>query len=314
MDASASILEEFSSYLKLKGKQQATIESYTRDAKSFLKFLSTYRIVFSQLEPSILINYQQHLWHQNGKINSIRRAMIGIKQFVRFLMENKNLETNPFEDIPLPARDEELRGEVEHIDILNLIAIANSQASQLKSKRDAALLSLLSFEGLKLSEIINLTWSDFIANQGLASLRIVGNRSRVLGICRESTKWLCSYQNQLTSSFPAKEFPNLYQRMFIAFKGRDSENPEEKISRHGLKFMLYELGSQAQIKKLNSELLRHYAIHYHILLGRTPEEIMRHFGLKRLGNIAKHFTKISPSSTTPHFEKKNSSVGEATID
>ncbi|MFK7825025.1 MAG: tyrosine-type recombinase/integrase [Oligoflexales bacterium] len=313
MDSSESTLEEFSSYLKSKGKQLATIESYSRDAKSFLKFLGTHRITFINLEPASLISYQQHLWHQNVKINSIRRAMIGIKQFIRFLLEEKDLGTNPFEDIPLPARDEELRGEVEHIDILNLIAIANSQTSQLKSKRDAALLSLLSFEGLKLSEIINLTWNDFLANQGLASLRIVGNRSRILGTCSESTKWLCSYQSQLKACFPANSFPHLYKRMFIAFKGRDSENPEEKISRHGLKFMLYELGDLAQIKKLNSELLRHYAIHYQILLGRTPEEIMKHFGLRRLGNIAKHFTKHLPSST-PHLEKKPNIIRERTID
>lgn len=311
MDASAHTLAEFSSYLKSRGKQQATIESYNRDAKSFLKFLKTYSIALNQLEPLTLVHYQQHLWQQNGKVNSIRRAIIGIKQFIRFLIEEKNLNTNPFEDVPLPARDEKLRGEVEHIDILNLIAIANSQSSQLKSRRDAALLSLLSFEGLKLSEIINLTWNDFIANQGLASLRIVGNRARVLGISKESTKWLCSYQSQLEKTFPLSSFPNLYRRMFIAFKGRDSENPEEKISRHGLKFMLYELGDQANINKLNSELLRHYAIRYQILLGRTPEEIMRHFGLRRLGNIAKHFTKQNlPSLSTmaPSNQQKGIAV------
>ena len=313
MDSSALTLEEFSSFLKSKGKQQATIESYSRDAKSFLKFLNTFRITFVMLEPATLIAYQQHLWQQNGKINSIRRAMIGIKQFVRFLIEEKDLGCNPFEDIPLPARDEALRGEVEHIDILNLIAIANAQNSQLKSKRDAALLSLLCFEGLKLSEIINLSWNDFLANQGLASLRIVGSRSRVLGICRESTKWLCSYESQLKASFPPQNYPHLYNRMFIAFKGRDSEHPEEKISRHGLKFMLYELGNQAQIKKLNSELLRHYAIHYQILLGRTPEEIMKHFGLKRLGNIAKHFTKHLPAQSS-HLDKKHNGNREISID
>ena len=77
--------------------------------------------------------------------------------------------------------------------------------------------------------------------------------------------------------------------------------------------MLYELGSQAQIKKLNSELLRHYAIHYHILLGRTPEEIMKHFGLKRLGNIAKHFTKHLPTSHK-QFDRKIGQKRDSIVD
>ena len=47
-----------------------------------------------------------------------------------------------------------------------------------------------------------------------------------------------------------------------------------------------------EIKKLNTELLRHYAINFHLELGKSPEDVMEHFGLKQLGNIGKHARKM----------------------
>jgi hypothetical protein len=63
------------------------------------------------------------------------------------------------------------------------------------------------------------------------------------------------------------------------------------MTRHGLKFILYELGDKAGLSKLNTEQLRHFAVTYLIGLGRTPEEIMAHLGLRRIGNIAKHLAR-----------------------
>ena len=60
------------------------------------------------------------------------------------------------------------------------------------------------------------------------------------------------------------------------------------MTRHGLKFVMYELGDKIGVSALNSELLRHHAIRHQLALGKTPEELMGHLGLRRLGNIARH--------------------------
>ena len=78
-------------------------------------------------------------------------------------------------------------------------------------------------------------------------------------------------------------------QMFCAFKGRDSALQLPSMTRHGLKFALYEIGDKVGIDKLNSETLRHHAVCYLLEKGKTTAEIMEHLGLKRPGNIAKHF-------------------------
>jgi hypothetical protein len=68
------------------------------------------------------------------------------------------------------------------------------------------------------------------------------------------------------------------------------------MTRHGLKFILYELGDKAGLAKLNTEQLRHFAVSYLIAEGRTAEEIMLHLGLRRLGNVAKHLARTATSA------------------
>jgi hypothetical protein len=66
--------------------------------------------------------------------------------------------------------------------------------------------------------------------------------------------------------------------------------------------MLYELGHQCGISRLNSELLRHFAMDYQLkVLGKSTEDVMAHFGLKQSGNIGRHSLlsrEESPGSST----------------
>jgi hypothetical protein len=68
------------------------------------------------------------------------------------------------------------------------------------------------------------------------------------------------------------------------------------MTRHGLKFIVYELGDKVGAKSLNTEQLRHFAVTHLISQGMAPDEIMAHLGLRRLGNIAKHLASVDSSS------------------
>ncbi len=86
------------------------------------------------------------------------------------------------------------------------------------------------------------------------------------------------------------------KRMFISFKGRDAATPFPNMTRHGIKFIFYELAQKAKLPTLNTELLRHFAVAHLIKSGQTPDQIMKHLGLRRLGNIAKHIAKAKTLS------------------
>jgi integrase/recombinase XerD len=285
-------VKNFADALKLKGRQPATIESYCRDASGFVDFLDRSDIRLGDIEPQTLMNYQDHLKFDGlGKENSVRRTVIGIRQFFRFIVESQQIGSSPLDDVPIPARYEGLPESLLTEDLDLLFDQALRTVPQIKSTRDGAILALLGLEGLKAGEVVNLRWSDFLDETHAGSLKIAGAKSRVIRLSSETTIMLSMYKDSYKSFMsiePAAIFKN---RIFIAFRGREAAIPIPKITRHGLKFMLYELGEKSGLRNLTTEILRHHATSYMLEQGKSADEIMEHFGLRRIGNIAKHMAK-----------------------
>lgn len=284
MNLDQDTITAFADALRAKGKQPATIESYCRDARHFIDFLAKSRLPGDRVEPATLVAFQQHLTEiEDDRENSIRRKIIGVRQFYRFLSEKKHIGSTPFDDVPIPERDDRLPDGLTDTQLERMRACLSGES--LKERRDAAILMLLGLEGLKATELIELRWDDILLGGGEASLRVRGPRARVMTLQPEAAKSLRAYREALA---PLKDLIAPDGHVFIAFKGKDAATVIPHLTRHGLKFMLYELGEKAGIATLNTELLRHFAVKFQLTLGRSPETIMQHMGLRRPGNIAKH--------------------------
>lgn len=291
MDHQYTLITEFTSFLKRNGKEPATISSYASDIKELTNYLRTYNVTLEQAEVESIISFQAHLWHTcKDSNNSIRRKIISIRQFYKFIYESKKKISSPFNSLIIPARDETLPSQLQLHDIEQLFYSITAESNPLKRTRDAALVALLCFEGLKAHEIINLLWHDLLIIKNKASLRIKGSRKRVLTLLNRTTKLLKDYKKQ-KKALNIKNQTN--SNIFISFKGKGATNIQPQLTRHGLKFLLYEHSESKGRPIVNTEKLRHFAIRYHLILGKSPETIMTHLGLKRLGNITKHICQTS---------------------
>lgn len=292
---------DFPENLKSRGKQPSTVESYSRDAQRFVEFMQEKKLRLGTLEPDILLEYESYLRHEcEGRANSVRRSMIGVRQFFRFLVDQKIMRESPFDAVPLPARDEDLPDQLDDEDVAMLIEAAAASSPPIKAARDRAIVCLLAYEGIKATELIHLVWTDLMLDDNLAawgSLSIGGDRGRAIILGPETTAALDAYRG-LFREWSSKR-PGVISRMFISFKGRESAVSVPTMTRHGLKFVMYELGEKIGVSSLNSELLRHHAIRYQLALGKTPEDLMAHLGLRRLGNIARHNSRtvLEPART-----------------
>jgi integrase/recombinase XerD len=282
-------VDRFAENLRSRGKQPATVESYCRDAQGFLEYLQRCRLSPTQIEPVTLIAYQEYLRGDlTERDNSIRRTVIGIRQFFRFLHESRLLQGSPFDSVPIPQRDDRIPKSLLAEAIDRILTQAQRGAPPCKGARDAALVALLAFEGIKANELIALRWRDLLSETDTSSLHIGGSRARSIRLGTKSHELLLNYRKhyQLIDHPVIKSSPD--KHMFLAFKGRDASFPLPSITRHGLKFVLYELGEKVGIDSLNTEQLRHFAVTHLLAEGKAPDEIMTHLGLRRLGNIAKH--------------------------
>ncbi|RZA23878.1 MAG: hypothetical protein EOP10_11530 [Proteobacteria bacterium] len=286
------IVKQFAANLYARDKQLATVESYCRDANEFLRYLAQFKMPLKRVEPETLLAFRDHLSHsEKDRENSVRRKIIGVRQFFRFLASEKFITMTPFDEMPLPERDDGMkkplaRGKIEAM-------LKGMQAIGLKSSRDIAILRLLAFEGVKANEIIDLQWKDFVAAQNKASLFIGGTKGRSIFLFPETAAALKKYKDIIDDWKGTRHDSTneAFRNIFVSFKGKDGSLVSPKLTRHGLKFSLYEIGERFQIPHLNTENLRHYAIEHLLGEGWDAEDIMQHLGLRRLGNIAKHMAR-----------------------
>ena len=273
-----------------KGKQKSTLDSYARDMANFMQFLDEENVSSGNISIDALQEFKGWLQNRGSKPSSVRRAVIAIRMFFRWLEEIGELHGNPLEDLPVPSHEYTSARNIPIEKMNMMMDIARSSSNTLKSSRDLVLLLVLSREGLKASEIVSLTWSSFFAAGESGRLTITGDRARTIGLEAETTHAVKAYRKILQTDNRTKNEINPVTSLFVSFKGADARAVQFGITRHGLKFAIYELGLAADLKQLNAEQLRHFAMAHKISIGFTPEMLMNHLGLRRVGNIGKHLS------------------------
>lgn len=292
-------VREFAAFLKESGRQPSTVDSYARDARSFSSYLHASGLSLGQVQSDTLVHFEEFLRHEkHERENSVRRSVIGVRLFYRFLMGAGGQRTSPFDEVPIPQRQEELPKELAGMNWEALVAAAKGNASPLRASRNLCILLLLAREGIKATEMIELEWKDVLEFESGSSLQIHGPRKRAVVLGEESHQALDSYKKNLADTIGVVGSDSLAKqgmRILVAFQGRDGGTLLPKMTRHGLKFIIYEIGEKLGLPHLNSEVLRHYAVTHLLSEGKSVEEIKVHLGLRRAGNIAKHMEAQSSS-------------------
>lgn len=318
MQLGNELLKEYRNHLLAHGKLLATANCYESDARSFIQYLGHIKSkpVLDDLDD--LASFQTYLeLDEKESVNSVRRKIIGVKSFLRFSIPRLTDMPSGFESYPIPSRREDLPDCLTQEDIEDLLKAASRQQPQLKGLRDQAILCLLAFEGLKVNEIIQLRNSDIMLQASGGSCLIRGPRDRVIDLCSDTSKAISDYRDILKLETSVKN------SLFVGIRGRQSSLQSGSITRHGIKFILYELGSLCQIKYLNSELLRHFAMDFQLQVrGLSTEEAMGHFGLRQPGNIARHARRLDLATeinteinteTNKELESKKQTLTESTL-
>lgn len=275
----------FAAQLTSMGRRRATVSSYVSDVRLFLNFLVERRVAVDDLSPVILLSYHEFLGHELSlQDNSLRRKIISIKRFFAFLRLEKMVIDDPFVGSVIPTRDNSLWGILADDDLQKLFDYFGN-CQDLTSLRNSAIVHLLSFEGLKASELVALSWRDFVPHRLDGLLRIVGPRARVIELDCRSTYVLRRYRRE----FARQRLTDGRGVMFWGCKGPGGIVVLERLTRHGLKFLLHKLAEQLGIATLSPQRLRHYAIrHLRKERKKTVVQTMNHLGLKRIGNINRY--------------------------
>lgn len=173
-------IKNFVSFLKIeKGLSENSILAYQRDVQKLMEF----SIDHSLDKPTLV--YLEHLkgfvfiLHELGlSARSQARVISGVKQFFQFLLLENERDDDPSELLELPKIGLKLPEvlTIEEIDAM----IAAIDYSKNEGIRNRAILETLYSCGLRVSELVNLRFSDLYLEEGFIRVIGKGNKERLV--------------------------------------------------------------------------------------------------------------------------------------
>lgn len=295
-------LDEFQAYLLAEDRSPVTITGYLGDVRLFAQWYEGhYR---EALIPASLINeavrgYKQHLLDQAAKPKTINRRLAALAAYAHWLEQAGYVKNarNPVQGVKavkeaalapkwldkkqraalLRAIDKEVEDAMRRYPRLRLMYL-----------RDAAIVKLILFAGLRVGEIIQLRMSDVVLDERKGSVIVregKGTKRREIPLNAKARKALLDY---------LRIRPDV--EMNALFLGQRNECVQSKtIQRAVLRF-----AKKAELKNVTPHTLRHSFAKELIDAGVSLEKVATLMGHSNLNT-----TRIY---TTPSLEELNDAI------
>jgi integrase/recombinase XerD len=179
MSNSERYIKQFVAYLKIeKGLAENSIFAYQRDVQKLLSFCDDEKKDVLDIKYVDLNLFVGMLYDLGLSPRSQARIISGIKQFYGYLLLDNILKTDPSESLEMPKLGRKLPEvlSIEEIDKL----ISAIDMSKAEGHRNKAILETLYSCGLRVSELVNLKFSDLFFEEGFIRVIGKGNKQRLV--------------------------------------------------------------------------------------------------------------------------------------
>lgn len=193
-------VRDYLHYLQLeKNASRNTIASYALDVKRYVAFLERQRVKdLDRVTETHLSKFLTTLSKDGLSPRSVTRTLSAIKGFHKFLMGDGVARTNPIENVDRPKLPRSLPNVLSQSEVE---AILNSPAESSLDKRnlwlrDKAILETLYATGMRVSELIGLTQSNLLPEEGLVRVFGKGSKERIVPIGGSALRWIARYKQE----------------------------------------------------------------------------------------------------------------------
>ena len=265
-------LEHYIRYLTLeRGRSSHTISAYRQDLRAYLDALAVQGVV---TPAGITISMaQQYVQNLRGASTTIARRVSSIKNFHRYLMEEKVVSEDVSSTLVPPALPQRLPKALSIDEVRALLeAVPGDEPSAL---RDRALLEFLYASGARISEALALTVDDVLDENGRASsaVRVTGKgrKQRIVPIGSYAREALDAYLARARPAFAMKSSST--PSVFLGSRGTP-------LSRQNAWLILRRAAERAGVSaRISPHTLRH-SFATHVLSGgadiRVVQELLGH--------------------------------------
>lgn len=211
----AKLIQSFQEYLSVeKGLSENSIFSYRYDLNKFTNYLDKQQIDILEVQAKDIMKFLVE--EKNRKISSktLAREVVAIRQFYKFLKDEKQVDYNPTDKIGTP---EVLRAIPDHLTIAEVDELfAAIREDNIYELRDKCIFELLYSSGLRISEACNLKLTDLDLTAMTITVEGKGGRERLVPFGEKSLQILNEY---LSKSRPEILKTRNCEYLFVSKKG-----------------------------------------------------------------------------------------------
>lgn len=274
------VIEEFINDLKEMGLNIRTIQEYGSDLKHFIswheykgliKCNKENEIEFNKISNSEILSYLQSMKNIDLKATTINRRTYSIKKFFDWLYKNNKISRDPAKNLKIvPIKT--IKPRIINIDEENkLIEMVKKSGSI----RDQAILKLLIYTGIRITELCELKIADIKINSK-EKVVVVGSEKK------RNVKLNIQTKNILEKYLSINKIQNDY--LFT------SEKTRGKLTQRAIRHIVKKYIDLAKLKGLSAHSLRHnYA--YKISQKSSINEVADIMGHNSINTALKYRNK-----------------------
>lgn len=263
-------IKNFVSFLKIeKGLAENSIFAYQNDVSKLYDFALGHHLDVNQLTYEHLKEFIADLYDLGLSARTQARIISGIKQFYGYLMLEDFVKDDPSELLEMPRLARKLPEvmSIEEIDSL----IAAIDLSKTESHRNKAIIETLYSCGLRVSELVNLRFSDLFFEEGFIRVIGKGNKERLVPVSPTVEKEIGIYNDHVRRHQTIK--PGNENVVFLNRRGA-------QLTRVMIFTIIKDLADAAGLKKSVSPHTFRHSFATHMIEGganlRAVQEMLGH--------------------------------------
>lgn len=192
MSKETDIISKYKSYLLLeKGLSKNSIEAYTDDLLKLLNYLDNENLKIQQVSLDDLQQFISQLYDLGINARSVARILSGIRSFFNYLILDGYIQDDPSELLETPKIGLKLPTVLSLQEIESIKNVVD--VSTKEGHRNRAIIEVLYSCGLRISELINLKFSDMFLDDGFIRVEGKGSKQRLVPISEIAIKEINNY-------------------------------------------------------------------------------------------------------------------------
>jgi integrase/recombinase XerD len=289
VEAQCFYLQPFLDSLWLEsGLSKNTVVAYQRDLLGFSAWLGQFDIDLVAATRNDILRYQNERIREGKKVRSEARLLSTLRRFYRYLLREEVRDSDPTAQLESPRLGKPLPKSLTEDEVNTLLNQPDD--NEALGLRDRAMLEVLYATGLRVSELVALTFEQVNLRQGLVRCIGKGNKERLVPLGEVAMDWL---QRYMLESRPILLNGQISEDMFPTRRGK-------AMTRQAFWYLIKRYAKTADIEKeLSPHTLRHaFATHLlnhgadlrvvQLLLGHSDlstTQIYTHVAKERLKSL-----------------------------